>query len=118
VDDALTVLRREFESAEAGFLLGLRGEGLVWDRASFSRLEQAMRTACEQYEGREDLPRWMAAGFYEVSHFVAEWTSHPNFPSAGARAVLPGLPGASAGPGGWFFRGWHVYQEAHMWRDL
>ena len=57
VANALTVLRREFELAEAGFLLCLRGEQhLVWDRASFSRFKRAIRTACEQNEVREDLP--------------------------------------------------------------
>ncbi|GGL17312.1 hypothetical protein GCM10012284_59850 [Mangrovihabitans endophyticus] len=46
-DDAFILLNREFEAAEGTFLLGLRGAGLVWDRVTFSRMEQAMRTACK-----------------------------------------------------------------------
>jgi hypothetical protein len=79
VDGALAVLRREFESVEGSFLLRL-GCDLVWDRAAFSRLEQAMRVLCEQYEGRDDLPRWLAEDFWDVSRSVTDWTSHPNFP--------------------------------------
>ncbi|MEU4687921.1 hypothetical protein [Actinoplanes sp. NPDC023714] len=33
MDDAVTVSRQEFEAAEGGFLPGLRGAGLVWDRS-------------------------------------------------------------------------------------
>lgn len=116
MDDALTVLRREFGAAEGSFLLRLRGD-LVWDRAAFSRLERAMRTACRRYEGRDDLPRWMAEGFYEISHVVTEWTGHPDFPRPAERyhqdclARLRDLAD-------WFFRGWHAYQEPHVWRDL
>ncbi|MFD0523100.1 hypothetical protein [Paractinoplanes durhamensis] len=99
MDDALTVLRREFEASEGSFLLGLRGSGLVWERAAFSRLERAMRVVCKQYEDCDDVPRWMAEGFYYVAHFVAEWTSHPNFPGRSG-AVLRGMPGAAARPGG------------------
>jgi hypothetical protein len=72
VDGSVTVLRREFEAAEGSFLLCLRGDDLGWDRTAFSRLEQAMRVVCAQYEGRDDRPRWMAEGFYEVSHQVED----------------------------------------------
>ncbi|GGM24115.1 hypothetical protein GCM10011608_06210 [Micromonospora sonchi] len=94
----MTVLRREFESVDGSFLLRLRG-GLVWDRAAFSRLEQAMRLACEQRGGHDDLPRWMAEGFYEVSHFVAEWTAHPNFPRRSRRSTTR-IAWSGAGSGG------------------
>ncbi|GAB7044468.1 MULTISPECIES: hypothetical protein [Catenuloplanes] len=61
MDDASVVLKREFESVEESFMLGLRCD-LVWDREAFSRLERSMRVACEKYEGRDDLPRWAAEG--------------------------------------------------------
>ncbi|GAA2600504.1 hypothetical protein GCM10010435_94850 [Winogradskya consettensis] len=118
VDDALTLLRREFEGTEGSFLLCLRGEGLVWDRAAFSRLGQAMRSACEQYEDRDDLPRWMAEGFYETSHCVAEWTSHPNFPRPEPVQYYQDCLERLRDLADWFFRGWHAYQEPHTWRDL
>ena len=74
------VLRREFDSEEGSFLLRIRSD-LVWDREAFSRLERAMRTTCERYQGgSDDLPRWLAEGFYDVSHTVPGWTSHPHFP--------------------------------------
>ncbi|MEV6370423.1 hypothetical protein AB0L86_26420 [Micromonospora musae] len=115
--DALTVLRREFESVEGSFLLRLRGE-LVWDRAAFSRLEQAMRVECEQREGHDDLPRWMAEGFYEFSHFVAEWTGHPSFPRPEPAQYYQDCLERLRDLADWFFRGWHAYQEPHLWRDL
>ncbi|MEU2663833.1 hypothetical protein [Micromonospora sp. NPDC007220] len=117
MDDALRVLRREFESVEGSFLLRLRCE-LVWDRAAFSRLEQAMRVGCEQYESHDDLPRWVAEGFYEVSHFVAEWTAHPNFPRPQPAQYYQDCLERLRDLTDWFFRGWHAYQEPHVWRDL
>ncbi|MEU4561107.1 hypothetical protein AB0F72_22220 [Actinoplanes sp. NPDC023936] len=118
MDDALTVLRREFEATEGSFLLCLRGADLVWDRAAFSQLEQTMRTVCKQYEGRDDLPRWMAEGFYYVSHFVTEWTSHPNFPRPEPVQYYHDCLERLRDLADWFFHGWHAYQEPHVWRDL
>lgn len=117
VDDVAAVLPEEFEAVADSFLLRLRVD-LVWDRAAFSRLEQAMRLVCEQYEGREDLPRRMADGFYEVSHFVAEWTSHPNFPRPEPAQYYQDCLERLRDLADWFFRGWHAYQEPHDWRDL
>jgi hypothetical protein len=79
VDDALVVLRQEFEAGTGSFLLGLR-PGLVWDRGAFTRLERAMRVVCERTQDDETLERWMAEGFYYVPRFVRDWTTHPNFP--------------------------------------
>lgn len=111
------VLRREFEAVEGGFLLRLRCD-LAWDRAAFSRLEQAMRFACGQHERHDDVPRWMAEGFYEVSHFVAEWTSHPNFPRPEPAEYYQDCLERLRDLADWFFRGWHAYQEPHVWREL
>ncbi|MFG3711819.1 hypothetical protein [Micromonospora sp. NPDC047730] len=102
---------------DGSFLLRLRCE-LVWDRAAFSRLEQAMRVACEQREGHDDLPRWMAEGFYEVSHFVAEWTAHSHFPRPEPAQHYQDCLERLRDLADWFFRGWHAYQEPHLWRDL
>ncbi len=117
MDDALTVLRREFEAVEGSFLLRLRRD-LVWDRAAFSRLEQAMRVACAHYEGHDDVPRWLAEGFYEVSQFVAEWTGHPNFPRPQPAQYYRDCLERLRDLADWFFRGCHAYQEPHVWRDL
>ena len=91
MDDVLTVLRQEFGSFEGSFMLQLRCD-LVWDRAAFSRLERAMRAACEHYETHDDLPRWLAKGFFDASHFVGEWAAHPSFPRPQPAHVLRGLP--------------------------
>jgi hypothetical protein len=111
------MLQREFEAADGSFLLCLRSD-LVWDRAAFTRLEQAMRAACELYAGHDDLPRWIAEGFYEVSHFAQEWTGHPNFPRPEpAQYYQDGLERLRE-LADWFFRGWHAYQHPHVWCDL
>lgn len=59
MDQALKTLEHEFRSEPGSFLLGLRSD-LVWDRGAFSRLEKAMRTACERLQDAEELPRWLA----------------------------------------------------------
>ncbi|MFB6393566.1 hypothetical protein [Polymorphospora lycopeni] len=113
MDDTLIVLRREFEAAEGSFLARLRSD-LVWDRVAFSRLERAMRVACGQYEGHDGLPRWVAEGFYEVSHVVAEWTAHPNFPRPHPAHYYQDCLERIRELADWFFRGWHAYQELHV----
>ncbi|GAA0486255.1 hypothetical protein GCM10010167_50180 [Paractinoplanes deccanensis] len=117
VADAATVLRREFEAVDGSFLLQLRTD-LVWDRVAFTRLERAMRAACERHEGQDGLPRWMAEGFYEVSHFVAEWTAHPHFPRPEPAEYYENCLERLRDLADWFFRGFHAYQEPHVWPDL
>ena len=80
MEEFMAVLRREFEAEEEGsFMLKLRCE-LVWDRAAFSRLVRAMEQCARAYEGREQVERWVAGGFWYLEWFVPDWTSHPNFP--------------------------------------
>ena len=78
--EQLDLLRREFEADQGTFLLGLRGEGLEWDKAAFSRFEKAMRWACEHFQDEDRLDRWMAEGSHYASWLVRDWTSHPHFP--------------------------------------
>lgn len=59
VDEVMSVLRQEFDAEEGSFLLRLRGD-LEWDRAAFTRLERAMRAACEQLQ--EDQKRVARSG--------------------------------------------------------
>ncbi|MBB2948976.1 hypothetical protein FB565_008762 [Actinoplanes lutulentus] len=117
MDDALTVLRQEFDATEGSFLLRVRCD-LVWDRAAFSRLERAMRVSCEQYESRDDLPRWLVEGFWDVSQSVADWTAHPNFPRPHPAQYYEDCLARLQDLADWFFRGWHPYQQPHVWRDL
>jgi hypothetical protein len=118
MDDVWTLLRQEFEAAEGSFLLGLRGEGLEWDRAAFSRLEQAMRSVCERCQDLDQLDRWMAEGFYSVSRSVRDWTSHPNFPRPEPRQYYNACLERLDDLADWFFRGYHSYREPHVWPDL
>jgi hypothetical protein len=82
----LDLLRREFEADQGTFLLGLRSEGLEWDEAAFSRLEKAIRWACEHFQDDDQLDHWMAEGFYHTSWSVREW--HPfHHPKIGQNAL-------------------------------
>lgn len=75
---SIEVLEREFAGEDESFLIRLRIDR-VWDRDAFTRLEQAMREVCAAYEERDQLPRWLADGFYYASVFVRSWTGHPSF---------------------------------------
>jgi hypothetical protein len=117
-DERLSVLRREFSAEADTFLLTLRGAGIEWDKGAFSRLEKAMRWACEEYRDHSQFDRWMAEGFYEISRFVREWTSHPGFPRPEPEQYYRDCIQRLDDLADWFFRGWHVYQEPHHWSDL
>ncbi|GAA4594854.1 hypothetical protein GCM10023194_62900 [Planotetraspora phitsanulokensis] len=116
--DVLTTLRREFDADDDTFLLKLRGSQLEWDKDAFSRLEQAMRATCELFQGRDRLDRWIAEGFYEVSHFVRGWTSHPHFPRPKPDEYYDACLERLDDLADWFFRGVHNYIEPHTWPDL
>ncbi len=112
----MQVLRQELEAREGSFLLRLRVER-EWDREAFSRLEGAMRAACTAYEGDEQLPRWLADGFYYVSVFVPSCTQHEHFPrpeDAYYRACLQRIEDLAS----WFFSGESPYVESHRWQPL
>jgi hypothetical protein len=111
-------LRKEFAAEEGTFLLNLRGDRLEWDKAAFSRLEKAMRWACEHFQRHDQLDRWMADGFYEVSRFVRAWTSHPNFPRPEPEQYYKDSIERLDDLADWFFRGYHAYNEPHHWPDL
>jgi hypothetical protein len=87
VHEHLDLLRREFEADQGTFLLGLRGEGLEWDKAAFSRFEKAMRWACEHSQDSDPLDRWMAEGV--LLHVLVRpgLDLAPELPPARTRAV-------------------------------
>lgn len=87
--DFFTILQSEFCAEDGSFLLQLRCD-MVWDPVAFTRLTQAMLACCRAYAlddpnptlmepAREKLlvPRWLAEGFWYVSFFVRDHTSHP-----------------------------------------
>lgn len=79
IEDYRTVLRHEFGAEEGSFLLSLRVR-LEWDRNAFDCLLAAMATCCRDQAGAEKLERWLAEGFWYLSSFVRDWTTHPQFP--------------------------------------
>jgi hypothetical protein len=79
MEDFKPILRREFNAEEGSFLLQLRCS-LVWDKAAFSRLVQAMEKCAVANKGAKKIDRWIAEGFWYLETFVPEWSSHPNFP--------------------------------------
>ena len=115
---SVDVLKREFAGeGDANFLMRLRID-LTWDRLAFTRLEQAMRDACAKFEGREELPRSLADGFFFVSYFVRSWTSHPSFKRPEDidyyEACLQRLDDLAS----WFFSGHSPYIDGHEWPRL
>ena len=114
----LVVLRKEFEAGEGSFLLGLRGARLEWDRQAFSRLERAMRAACERLQDQEQLDRWTAEGFFYVPRFVRDRTGHPHFPRPQPEQYYEDCVQRLDDLADWFFHGRDMYQEPHVWPDL
>lgn len=103
VGDVLGLLRSEFDADDGTFLLKLRSE-LVWDQVAFVRLEHAMRHACEVFQGRDELDRWVAEGFYFASHWVKDWTQHPNFPRPEPSSYYDASISTIEDLANWFFR--------------
>ncbi len=88
-DDYAAVLAHEFAAGDGSFLLQLRTE-MTWDKVAFTRLTEAMLACCRAYDQSDIhptffvsphdtmcLPRWLVDGFWYVSHFVRDWTTHP-----------------------------------------
>lgn len=116
VDD-LELLRREF-SAEEGTFFGRLRPDLVWDKAAFGRLEQAMRRVCAAFEGRDDLPRWLVEGFWDCHDWVPGWTGHPNFPRPEPPEYYEEAVERLRDLQYWFVRGESLYLPGHEWKDL
>ena len=114
--DHLAVLRDEFGAEDGSFLIRLRAD-LDWDRAAFTRLERSMRAVCLSVQDDAVLERRLAEGFFVVSRFVRDWSTHENFPRpepAYHAACLERLDDLA----GWYFSGRHPYLEPHVWVDL
>ncbi len=77
--DWRSILRSEFEAKEGTFLFKLRCE-LDWDVHAFDRVMAAMEACCRATVSEARVERWVAEGFWYLSWFVKDWTTHPNFP--------------------------------------
>lgn len=117
IEETIEFLEREFRADEGSFLLRLRGD-LTWDRAAFTRLERAMRFACEYFQASLEIRRWAADGFYTMATWVPAWTAHPDFPRPTPTAYYEDCLERTGDLADWFFRGESNYLEGHIWRDL
>lgn len=61
----LEILKSEFDSEEASFLLLLYVHN-EWNKNAFTRLTNAMKECCEAHEGQAPVERWLAEGFWLV----------------------------------------------------
>jgi hypothetical protein len=106
----LNVLKREFAAEDGSFLIQLRPD-LIWDNEAFSRLVIAMEACCNASECVELLERWLVEGFWFMSWFVKDWTTHPSFPRPQPREyhekALKRLDDLTY----WFFLGQSPYQN-------
>ena len=79
MNNYIDILRNEFVEMDDSFLIKIRVH-LEWDKKHFAQLVSAMKACCENQEGAENIEKWLAGGFWYVSRFVRDWTTHENFP--------------------------------------
>lgn len=70
--------KTEFDAEPGSFLLRLRTE-LEWDQAAFTRLVETMHAYVSATKYGDTLERWIAEGFWYLSHFVRDWSQNPDF---------------------------------------
>ena len=109
-------LREEFSAADGTFLLEVRM--LVWDPIAFSRLEGLMRAACLDLAGQDTRERWMVEGFWILSDWLSDWTSHPNFPRPESVEYYEAAIRRMQDLQYWFVMGESLYEPDHAWEPL
>jgi hypothetical protein len=109
-------LRAEQEGRPGSFTDVMRHE-YRWDDETFTRLEEAMRAACEALEGQNTIERWVGEGFWCWTAVIPELTEHPRFSHADPhylRRCLARLRDL----GSWFFNGSSPYGPHHVWEPF
>lgn len=109
-------LRAEQEARPGSFTEAIRHE-YRWDEEAFTRLEGAMRAACEVLENQKTIERWVGEGFWCWTAVVPELTEHPRFVPPDAtylRQCLARLRDL----GSWFFNGTSPYGPDHLWEPV
>ena len=87
------------------------------DEEAFTRLEEAMRAACELLEDQKTIERWIGVGFWCWTAVIPELTEHPRFEPPDAtylRRCLARLRDL----GSWFFNGTSPYAADHVWEPV
>jgi len=95
-------LQSEFDAEEGSLLLSIRGN-LAWDTVALDRLVAAMEACCRATAEEKLVERWVAEGFWYVSWFVKDWTSHPNFPRRRTNEYYEAVYEYLNGLAYWFF---------------
>jgi len=80
--DKESQLKREFDAEKNTFLLKLRCE-LTWDEEAFRILTSLMYDVAKSLQGKEEIPTWIAQGYWFCDTWIRDWTSHENFPRPG-----------------------------------
>ncbi len=106
----LDALRAEFEGADGSFLLKLRVD-LMWDETSFAYLTGLMRRYVEGRAPDDDIPRWIAEGFWYLDVFVADWSSHPNFRARNPHITYDEHYETLRALAGWLFMGEPLFER-------
>jgi hypothetical protein len=111
--EEMLALRRHFDGDEGSFLLQLRCE-LVWDKERFLDLVTVMQRYLETRQNTEHIERWIAEGFWFLSHFVKEWSSHENFPRPHSADYYDRAYGRLHDLSYWCFVGESPYESATL----
>jgi len=115
-DGPWEILHAEHESRHGSLTRTVRRD-FRWDKAAFSRLETAMRAACEAIQEDSAVERWLAEGFWMWTAVIPEMTQHPRFQPPEThyfRQCLARLRDL----GSWFFNGTSPYGPNHVWEPL
>ncbi|AWI04658.1 hypothetical protein [Clostridium drakei] len=71
-------LLHEFRGEGNCFLISIRCD-LEWSHNKFINLLNSMRDYCKQMQSSDPLDKEITQGFWFVSWYIKDWTSHSNF---------------------------------------
>ena len=117
VESFLDILKREFTAEDGSFLIQLR-PNLNWNKEAFSKLVTAMEACCKACEKQESLERWLVEGFWWMSWFVKDWTTHPSFPRPQPPEYHENALKRLEDLAYWFFSGCSPYEDGHGFDPL
>ena len=109
-------LRVEQEGRQGSFTDVMRHE-YRWDEEAFTRLEAAMRAACEVLEDQKTIERWVGRGVLVLDGGDSRADRAPRFTAPDAtylRRCLARLRDL----GSWFFNGTSPYGPEHVWEPV
>ena len=78
MDNYKEILINEFNAGDNSFLLDIRCN-INFDKNKLLNLLHSAYYYCLNFNEDKHLDRFFASGFWYISHFVKDWTSHENF---------------------------------------